>query len=82
MVVMARSNPAAALQRTTGRIMRQVSGAIAVFAFSPDEEEFFRVGDAMAERGDFRDLDDGHRKPSLWRAMVGWLRGERTQYAE
>jgi hypothetical protein len=81
MVVMSRSNPAATLQRTTGRIMRPCSSAI--FAFSPDEEEFFRVGDAMAEAsGDFRDLDADDPKPSLWRAMVDWLRGARTQYAE
>jgi hypothetical protein len=82
-MVMPRSNPAASVHRTTGRLLRQISGAISVFAFSPTEEEFFRTGDAMAEpTGDFRDLDDGYQRPTLWRAMLGWLRGNRTEYAE
>ena len=74
---------AASIQRTTGRILRQLSGAITKFAFSPAEEEFFRTGDTMHETSaDFSDLDEGYRKPTLWRAMLGWLRGERTQHPE
>lgn len=82
MTGMART-PADALQRTTGRILRQITGAIAVLALSPAEEAFFREGEQMSEPvGDFSDLDAGHRKPSLWQTMTGWLRGERTQYAD
>lgn len=75
--------PADSLHRTTSRILRQLSGAIAVLALSPAEEAFFREGEQLSEAtGDFRDLDLGYRKPSLWQTMKGWLRGERTQYAE
>jgi hypothetical protein len=76
---------AAALQRTTGRIIRQISGAIAVIAFSPFEEEFFREGDQLAtppEAVDLSDLDAGFQRPTLWRAVVGWLKGERTEHPE
>ena len=77
---------AASLQRTTGRIIRQISGAIAVIAFSPFEEEFFREGDQLAsgssESHDLSDLDVGFQRPTLWRAVVGWLKGDRTQHPE
>ena len=78
-------NRVATLQRTSGRILRQISGAIAVIAFSPFEEEFFREGDQLAhgtEAVDLSDLDHGYQRPTLWRAVVGWLRGERTQHPE
>jgi hypothetical protein len=78
-------NRVATFQRNTGRIIRQITGAIAVIAFSPFEEEFFREGDQLAqgtEVVDLSDLDHGFQRPTLWRAVVGWLRGERTQHPE
>ena len=83
-VLMSR-NRVATFQRNTGRIIRQISGAIAVIAFSPFEEEFFREGDQLAQGTDvvdLSDLDHGFQRPTLWRAVVGWLRGERTRHPE
>lgn len=75
--------PSDSSQRTTGRLLRQITGAIAVLALSPAEEAFFREGEQLGEASaDFRDLDADHRRPSLWQTMKGWLRGERTQYAD
>jgi hypothetical protein len=79
--VMSRSRKRAApVHRTTGRIVQlahRISGAIAVVAFSPLEEDFFRAGDALSEVHDFSDLDEGYRPTSIWGALVGWLRGDR-----
>jgi hypothetical protein len=81
------SHRAAPAHRTTGRLVRpterQVSAAIAVIAYSPIEEDFFRAGDALSEgHHDFSDLDAGYERPTLWRAVVGWLRGERNRHPE
>jgi hypothetical protein len=70
---------------TTGKIARAsqpLATALSLLGFSPIEEDFFRAGDALSEPHDFSDLDDGYRRPSLWRTLVGWLRGERTAAAE
>jgi hypothetical protein len=84
--LMSPSRARAAVQRTTGRIIRQMSSAIAVIAFSPFEEEFFREGDklsqATGEKHDFSDLDHGFHRPTLWRSVIRWLRGERTPHSE
>ena len=53
-----------------------------LLAVSPIEEDFFRAGDALGEAHDFSDLDDGYRPTTLWRSIVGWLRGERTAYTD
>jgi hypothetical protein len=58
---------------------------IGLLAVSPIEEDFFRTGDALGEVGeihDFSDLDDGYQPMTLWRSIVGWLRGERTAYTD
>jgi hypothetical protein len=76
-------NRVATLQRTTGQFIRQITGAIAVIAFSPFEEEFFREGEQLAKGTDvvdLSDLDHGVQRPTLWRAVVGWLRGDRTRH--
>lgn len=71
---------------TTGPIARpsqhDATDTLAMPGLSPLEEEFFRAGDQMSESHDFSDLDAGYQRPSLWRTLIGWLRGERTQYAE
>jgi hypothetical protein len=53
-----------------------------LLAASPVEEDFFRTGDALCEPHDFSDLDEGHQRMTLWRSIVGWLRGERTAYTD
>jgi len=62
--------------------LREITGAIAVIALTAIEEDFFRVGDAMAESHDFSDLDEGYRPTTLWGAIVGWLRGERDRHPD
>lgn len=47
-----------------------LSAAVAVVAFSPFEEEFFRAGDEMSETASFGDLDDQYERPSLWRSLI------------
>ncbi len=44
--------------------------AVAVVAFSPLEEEFFRAGDEMSETACYGDLDDSYQRPSLWRSLI------------
>jgi len=72
-------------QGTTGPIARpstqEVATAVSRFAFSPIEEDFFRAGDQMSELHDFSDLDEGYERPTLWRTLIGWLRGERPEPA-
>jgi len=72
-------------QGTTGPIARpstlDLAAAVTRFAFSPIEEDFFRAGDQMSEPYDFSDLDEGYQRPTLWRTLVGWLRGERAEPA-
>lgn len=75
------------IQRTTGQILHRLTGAIAMLSLSPTEEEFFRAGekphaphDPKHPHHDFSDLDAGFQRPTLWRAVVGWLRGERTRH--
>ncbi len=79
-------NRIADVQRTTGRVLRQISCAIGIISLSPIEEEFFREGEKIgqkpAEKHDFSDLDHGFERPSLWRAMLGWLRGARTPHPD
>ena len=58
------------------------SKALGLLAVSPIEEDFFRTGDALGEVHDFSDLDDGYQPMTLWRSIVGWLRGERTAYTD
>jgi len=69
-------------QGTTRRLSRtsqiELSTAIGLLAASPVEEDFFRAGDALCEAADFSDLDDDDRTNTLWRSIVGWLRGQRT----
>lgn len=60
----------------------ELSSALAMLAASPIEEDFFRAGDALSEVPDFSDLDEGHQPMTLWRSLVGWLRGERTAYSD
>jgi hypothetical protein len=84
---MSRSMPSATpVHRTTGRTsrtaVRDVSGVIAVIAASPIEEDFFRAGEALSEIHDFSDLDEGYRPNTIWRALVGWLRGARVRDVE
>jgi len=70
---------------TTGRLVRpsqeDLATAVSRFAFSPIEEDFFRAGDQMSEPHDFSDLDEGYERPTLWRTLIGWLRGERPEPA-
>lgn len=68
---------------TTGTIARTsqpLATALSLIGLSTLEEDFFAAGDAMAsaEPHDFSDLDEGYRRPSLWRSFFGWLRGERV----
>ena len=56
----------------------ELATAIGLLAVSPVEEDFFRAGDALSESTDFSDLDDDYRPDTLWRSIVGWLRGQRT----
>jgi hypothetical protein len=56
----------------------ELSTAIGLLAASPVEEDFFRAGDALSEAADFSDLDDDDRTNTLWRSIVGWLRGQCT----
>jgi len=56
----------------------ELSAALGMLAVSPVEEDFFRAGDALSEANDFSDLDDDYRPNTLWRSIVGWLRGQRT----
>jgi hypothetical protein len=53
-----------------------------MLAVSPIEEAFFAAGDQLSEAHDFSDLDNGRPARTLWRSVVGWLRGERTQHSE
>jgi len=69
-------------QGTTARIHRAVTGALAVLKLSPSEEAFFREGEQLAEVPDFSDLDSGRPRPTRWRALVGWFRGERQRRDE
>jgi hypothetical protein len=77
---------AVAAQHTTRRLPRtsqsELSSALGLLAVSPIEEDFFRAGDALGEVHDFSDLDEGYQPMTLWRAIVGWLRGERTAYTD
>jgi hypothetical protein len=72
-------------QGTTGPIARpstqDLAAAVSRFAFSPIEEDFFRAGDEMSDVHDFSDLDEGYQRPTLWRTLLGWLRGERAEPA-
>jgi hypothetical protein len=62
---------------------RTITEAIAVIGCSPTEAEFFRAGDSPSSQPhDFSDLDIGHRPTTLWRVIVGWIRGERSQHAD
>jgi len=83
--VMARK-PRGPVHRTTGRIPqishRELAGGRAAVELTEIEEDFFRAGDLMSEPFDFSDLDEGYQPTTLWRSLVGWLRGERTSYAE
>lgn len=77
-----RANP---VHRTTGRIrpsQREISATVGALAFSPIEEDFFRAGDALSEVHDFSDLDEGYRPTTLWRSLVGWLRGDRDRHPD
>ena len=70
-------------QGTTGSIARTsqpLATVLTLLGVSRLEEDFFRTGEALAsaEPHDFSDLDEGYRRPSLWRSLVGWLRGERA----
>jgi hypothetical protein len=70
-------------QGTTGTIARTsqpLATVLTLLGVSGLEEDFFRTGEAMssAEPHDFSDLDVGYQRPSLWRTLVGWLRGART----
>ena len=49
------------------------AAAVAVVAFSPLEEEFFRAGDTMSETADFGELADSYERRSLWRSLIGLL---------
>jgi hypothetical protein len=60
----------------------ELSAALGLLAESPVEEAFFRAGDALCEPHDFSDLDEGHPPVTLWRSIIGWLRGERTAYTD
>ena len=53
----------------------ELSTALGLLAVSPIEEAFFRAGDALSEGGDLGDLEDGPPPPTIWRSIVGWLRG-------
>jgi hypothetical protein len=83
---MSRSRDRAVLAHgTTRKLSRpqlELSAALSMLAVSPVEEDFFRAGDALSEPHDFSDLDDGHRPATIWRSLVGWLRGERTTYTD
>ena len=50
-----------------------LSAAVAVVAFSPFEEEFFRAGDEMSETASFGELDDHYERRSLWRSLIALL---------
>jgi hypothetical protein len=67
---------------TTGQLVRssreEVSAGLTRLATSPIEEDFFRAGDQMSESHDFSDLDEGYERPTMWRALIDWLRGETT----
>ncbi len=77
---------AASVQHISGAMPRLVHGerSSSVLALSPLEEDFFRAGDALAlaEVEDFRDLDDDRPQVTMWRALIGWLRGERPGRSE
>lgn len=60
----------------------ELSAALGMLAASPVEEDFFRAGEALCEPHDFSDLDDDHPPVTLWRSIVGWIRGERTAYSD
>lgn len=84
---MARSRDSGAVAHGTRAPLRrpsqsELSTALSTLACSPVEEDFFRAGERLSEVDDFSDLDDGLRPATLWRAIVGWLRGERTQHPE
>lgn len=55
---------------------------IAVIGCSPLEADFFRTGERLSEPHDFSDLDAGYQRPTIWQAVVSWLRGERTRHPE
>jgi len=67
---------------TPGPSQIEPSAALGLLAVSSVEEDFFRAGDALSEPHDFSDLDEGHQPMTLWRSLVGWLRGERTAYTD
>ena len=83
---MARSRRRGPAHRTTGRIPsishRELATGGTAIELSQIEEEFFRAGDLMSEPFDFSDLDEGYQPTTLWRSLVGWLRGERTGHPE
>jgi hypothetical protein len=69
---------------TTGRLPgpSKAAAAFVLLTVSPIEQAFFAAGDELAEVHDFSDLDEGNRPSTLWRSVVGWLRGERRQHSE
>jgi hypothetical protein len=74
-------------QRTTARIRLAFTGALAVLKLSPSEEAFFREGEQLANVSDVPDVPDvsedaGPAQPTRWRALVGWLRGDRPRRAD
>lgn len=78
---------ASSVQDTSGGLPPPVHGersSGSALAFSQMEEDFFRAGDALAltEVEDFSDLNDDRQPVSLWRALLGWLRGERAAHGE
>ena len=71
--------PAQGTTRTLTRPSQiELSTALGLLAVSPVEEDFFRAGDALSEAAEFSDLDDDYQPNTLWRSIVGWLRGQRT----
>ena len=71
-------NRAVPAHGTTRNLPRTTQGdlsALGLLAVSPIEEAFFRAGDAISEGQDVAELDDGPPPPTLWRAILSWLRG-------
>jgi len=77
---------AASVQHTPGAMPGLVHGerSASALAFSQVEEDFFRAGEALAlsEVEDWSDLDGDRPPVTMWRALIGWLRGERSARTE
>ena len=77
---------AASVQHTPGAMPGLVHGerSASALAFSQVEEDFFRAGEALAlsEVEDWSDLDGDRPPVTMWRALVAWLRGERSARTE